>query len=767
MLYFIAILFVTALISVPLCRWLPKNGGWFLALAPAALFVYLCDALASFPQGVSGQTLPWFPGLHISLAFRLDGLSLLFALLISGIGFLVALYIMAYMSGNARQGLFYAYHFFFMGSMIGVVTADDLLLLFVFWELTSVSSFLLIGFHHERAEARRAALQSILVTGLGGLALLAGVLMLGLRCGTFRISEILLGANHQAFTVPILAAFLLAAFTKSAQFPFHFWLPNAMEAPTPASAYLHSSTMVKAGLYLLARFQPIGADSPVWFWSLFLAGACTALLGAVLALRQTVFKRLLAFSTVSALGLLTLQLSVPHPLAAAAFAALLVAHAFYKGALFLVAGAVDHAVHETDLRRLAGLYRLSPFLVGAAALAAASLAGIPGLLNFTAKEFLYDFWGRAGSLFVPATLILMIVSALYTVAALLILRPFFAARAEDAGVPLTFHSLDARLWVGPVVLGAAGLLFGIFPQRLLQPLVSAVCSAMLLTDEPVHLEAWPGWNLQLALSLAAVAVGVLLFVWRAWRPLRKARLALAVETFGDRAYDGALRGLFRVAHGSTRILQHGYLRLYLLVILLATVVLVGVPLTAAVSHLHLELSLKSVRIEEAFSALLVVLGIMGTVHSPSRLAAIISLGVVGYGIATLFLLFGAPDLSMTQFVVETLTVVLLVLAFRHLPEYDLKSRLAVRMRDVLLCSALGCVMAALVILANSFQLHPKISSYFMQNSALLAHGRNVVNVIIVDFRALDTLGEITVLATAGLGAWALLKLRPRKKEATR
>jgi multicomponent Na+:H+ antiporter subunit A len=778
--------FALALVAPWLHRAARGAAGWLLALLPAGLAVYFAALIGAIAGGDTLViTYPWAPGLGVSLSFYVDGLSLLFALLISGIGALVVIYAGSYLKGKPTLGRFYTLVLMFMASMLGVVLAGNIITLFVFWELTSLTSYLLIGLDHDRPTARAAALQALLVTGGGGLALLAGLLLLGQAGGSLELAALLnngAALGEHALYLPIVLLILLGAFTKSAQFPFHFWLPNAMEAPTPVSAYLHSATMVKAGVYLLARLSPVLGGTDAWHYLVTGAGMATMLLGALLALAQTDLKRILAYSTVSTLGTLVLLLGLDTTLSVKAAMLFLLVHALYKGALFLAAGAVDHETGTRDIGRLGGLARAMPITAAAAGLAALSMAGLPPMLGFINKELLYEAKlqaPRAAALITAAGVAANML--LVAVAGLVGLGPFWGRRhvPGTSEVPGTSggkkpHEAPLAMWLGPAVLAGLGLLNGLFPEALPSTLVAAAASAVRGQPTEVKLALWHGINPILALSVLTVAVGAGIYAGHA--ALRRAvgRFAPGLSAvfrnagrWGPQAgYDLALRGLNGVARAQTRFLQSGYLSAYLIIIILTTVGLAGYAL-AARGGVQLALSVvegaaggaTGIRLYEALVGLLILAATLLAVFSSARLTAVAALGVVGYGVALIYTLFGAPDLAMTQFAIETLTVFLFVLVLYRLPRFASLSRRATRVRDAAIALAAGGLMTVLVLVATAMPLDSRLSPYFAENAASLARGRNIVNVILVDFRGLDTLGEITVLAAAAIGVYALLKLR--------
>jgi multicomponent Na+:H+ antiporter subunit A len=759
--------FAAALAAPRIHRLSPTRSGWLLGMVPLALCAFFLYHVARVPQyGPMLSSWTWVPALGVNLSFHADGLALLFAVLISGIGFLVIVYSGGYLHGHTQLGRWYAYLLGFMASMLGLVLSDNLIALFIFWELTSLTSYLLIGFHHEDEESRKAALQALLVTGLGGLAMLAGMVLLARAGGSMELSELLdrgvrvkSDPQYLAITVLILAG----AFTKSAQFPFHFWLPNAMAAPTPASAYLHSSTMVKAGIYLLARLHPVLGGTGLWENVLLATGAITFLLGAWLALQQRLLKRLLAYSTISALGAMTMLLGLGNAHAVEAALAFLFAHALYKAALFLTAGAIDHETGERRVGHLGGLAKAMPRTAAAATLAALSMAGIPLLAGFWAKELLYDSTLHAGGRLAVTLCAVSLVSSMcfIAVAACVVLKPFFGPSMLTPKHP---HEPPVALWLGPAVLGVLSLAFGLWPAP---PgfLVRAASGAVLGTPSHLALSPWPGINAALALSALTWAGGALLYAGLGGVQRIGARLDPLARNGPDRWYDWALEGMIRFAHFQTRVLQNGYLRTYLLTIVLAVLAIGGVSLFPQSSHIYATLrrqiadGLANMQWHEAGLAALLVAAIGAVVHSRTKLAAVAGLGVVGYGIALVFVFFGAPDLAMTQFVIETLTVILFVLVFYHLPSTSLQLPSPVAARNLVVAIALGLLMSILVLVAADSEGHPRVADYFVEHSLDLAHGRNIVNVILVDFRGIDTMGEITVLGVAGVGAFALLKLR--------
>jgi multicomponent Na+:H+ antiporter subunit A len=763
----VLILFMACALAPLVHRAIGRRTGVFLALVPGLLFAHFARLLEPVASGQAyGESLEWVPGLDVRLAFRLDGLSLLFALLVTGIGALVLVYGGGYLKGDPRLPRFFAATLFFMAAMLGLVLADDALALFVFWELTSVSSYLLIGFDHEQEKARRSALQALFVTGAGGLALLAGLLLLGQAAGTLQLSA--LGARAPAIQahglyLPALLLVLLGAFTKSAQFPFHFWLPGAMAAPSPVSAYLHSATMVKAGIYLLARLNPALGGTDAWHDLVILAGTATLVTGAVLAYGQTDLKRLLAFTTLSALGTLTVLVGISTEMSALAAMVFLLVHALYKAALFLGVGTIDHEAGTRDVRLLGGLAKAMPLTAFAVVASALSMAGLPPLFGYVAKELFYEAKyeaPRAGDLLVAASFVGS--SFVAAAAALVAWRPFFGARRET---PRRAHEAPLALWLGPVVLAAVGVVLGLFPGSLAVPLVQPAAGAMRGEHTEVVLRPWAGMSPAFVQSLLMLALGGVLYAVHDRARLRLEPLRRLAAWGPARAYEGAMAGIVALAKAQTRVLQNGVLGWYLLVTIGTTVALGGYALATRVSAVGV--ALEPVRPGEALVALAMAAGAVAVVRARSLLVAVAALGVVGYGVAVVFLLFRAPDLALTQFSIETLSVLLFVLVLRRLPPLRVLSPRGERVRDGVVAVAGGAFVTALVLAATAAPHPTPLRDYFAAASLVLANGRNVVNVILVDFRGLDTLGEITVLATAAIGVVALLRLRAAKGEEAR
>ncbi|MDE0630519.1 MAG: proton-conducting transporter membrane subunit [Caldilineaceae bacterium] len=766
-------------------------AGWLSALPPLAVTVWQLASAVPFLSGSAGaasspkaalqngailvEQYRWIESLGLELSFRLDGLSLLFGVIISGVGAAVALYTHYYLENDGRQGYFYLSLFAFMGSMLGLVWADNLLTLFVFWEGTSVTSYLLIGYSHQSAVARGGARNAFIVTAGGGLALIAGMILLGQQSGTYTISEIIArpGLTDLDLYPAILVLILLGAFSKSAQFPFHWWLPGAMAAPTPASAYLHSATMVKAGIYLLARLHPALSGHPMWLWALLIFGGTTMLVGAITAVRHWDMKALLAYATVSQLGILTTLLAFRSEAALLAVVVGILAHALYKGPLFLVAGIVDHATGVRDLRKLAGLRNSLPVTSAAALLATLSMAGIPPLFGFVSKEALLESFFESGEHGEIAGWIAFgaaaIAGAFFVTYSLTLLweaflRPGSTGEAEGSTWENSGHIAQTRVHHAPAApFVAAPLLLvaiGAAAPFALQPLDAFLTSAAAsIAGAPVHKHAalWHGFTPVLLTSLLAIAAGIWLFQKRSY--LRRALALLPENLRGVVLFQNFLDGIYALGQLTARFSQGYTLASQAAIVLLAACVPVAVALLQIAPGDLLTPSDVLPGAPETVLILMTVVSAYVTVRIRTSLGAIVSLGVVGVSVTLFYVFFSAPDLALTQLLIEVLTVVLLVLVFTKLPP-DIRPPMQKlkQIRNVLVALAAGAFGFFLVLFNTSeaMQAAQSISGYFLHNAVPKGHGTNVVNVILVDFRAFDTMGEITVLALAALGGYALL-----------
>lgn len=719
-------------------------GGRYLSRWPL-LFAVPAAALAGVlatNQGtvVEPQSLP------------LAGLPWVFMVLISAMGTLILVYAGGYSAEDPKRVRLFSLLYAFMGAMLGVAQAGldpvgGLFELFIYWELTSLTSFLLIGYKQGDEAARRSARQALLVTALGGLCLLGGLI-------TYQQQ----GVNDLS-----LALILMGAFAKSAQVPFHFWLPGAMKAPTPVSAYLHSATMVKAGVFLLAVLQPQFSVHPAWTPTLAIVGGATLVFGAFALIRKTDLKQLLAYSTVASLGGMVLFLAFPTPLAGEAVAIFFLAHALYKGALFMVAGAVDHACGTRDIRRLGGLGRTMPVLAVAAALAGLSMLGVPGTAGFAAKEVGTKLllksaetvgvvpvaaWGFAG--------------AIFGFLALLMTVRLFAGRAPDAEIHP--HRVPLSMSLPPLILGVGGVLMVVLaslgPQNWLQEILTTFKHT---GDHSVHY-GWRAWyGVDAALGVSAVAWTLAIVGFALWPRLRpdSGRLTTGATDAAHALGRATLRGSQRI----TQLAQSGSLTNY---VALTLAVVAGVAGFVAVQRLGqplnpgLNLTFTSRNAPEALVLLIMVVGAGVAAIAQRRLFAALSLGALGLGVAVFFLLHGAPDLAMTQIVVDTLTVLLIVLVFYRLPRLTRQTKTWRKARDYAISLGVGAAMTIFTLAATGSARPINTAQWVAERTYKEAYGRNIVNVILVDFRGIDTMGEIAVLGIAAFGVTALLRLRNRE-----
>ena len=744
---------------------LPARAG-FVAL-PATVLACVLWLLGSYDLPLAGSV-AWVPALGVDLAWRLDGLSALMLLMITGIGTAVFVYAGGYLADDPRQARLYVLLSLFMLAMVGCVLADNLVLLFVFWELTSLTSFLLVGFKHDQAGSRKSAQQAFLVTGTGGLFLLAGVILLGQLAGTFSISGVVERVAGMPQTPALTAALLLilvGCFTKSAQFPFHFWLPNAMSAPTPVSAYLHSATMVKLGVYLLARLDPAFGEWPLWEWLLTAVGSVTAAWGMVLALRERDLKRILAWSTVATLGTLVMLIGLRGEGAAIAVGALLLAHGLYKAPLFFVAGNVDHGAGTRVIDRLGNLRHVMPFTAAAALLAGMSMAGIPLSFGYVVKDAIAGA-KSATDVFAFATAAYTVFGAIaVAVAGVAAIRIFW--RHPGVNESCEAHEGGPALVIPPIALALTGILLGLFPF-FVDELIAGASGAMTPGTEKVVTSFALDIGPTLGSLAVTLAIGALIYAF--WDQLhelferasaRTGRVGMASQ------YERSLQWLPALAARLTRSLQHGRLPGY------GALVAGGVTLALAAALVAARHSLdwpaaEAPSLAVAGACLLVAAGAGLAVVLRDRLVLLLAAGLVGYGSALLFLFTGAPDLAFTQFTVETVFVVVVasvLLKLKRLGRAQSLGEPAFRPLAALVAVGFAAVVTALLLAATAGPFDGALSEFFSSRAVPEAYGRNVVNVILVDFRALDTLGEIAVVMLSLLAALPLLeRLRARARD---
>lgn len=759
----IAIVFATAFVAPLVIRSLGDRGGWLLAFGPfLALGCLLSQAGWVHGGEHLSYSLPWFETLGAGLDFRMDGLAFLMATLITGIGGFIVIYATGYMAGDPQLGRFFLYLLAFMAAMLGLVLADNLILLFVFWELTSITSYLLIGFKHEAKSSRWKALQALLVTGLGAMGMLVGFILLAVVTGTWTISEInnlgeLVHASPLYTAIVVLV--LLGAFTKSAQVPFHFWLPNAMAGPTPVSAFLHSATMVKAGVFLMARLNPSLSGGGLWEYSLAIFGGLTLLLAMFLGLFQKDVKSILAYTTLGVLGVLTMLLGIGSAYAIKAMVVFLLGHALYKATLFMVVGSIDHETGTREVTRLRGLRRFMPITAIAGGLAALSMSGLPPFFGFIGKELIYKAGVQLTGLemvFLGAALVGNLV--MMGLALKAGVGPFFGKPNPEV-LPKKPHEAPLAMWIGPLILALAGLVIGIAPfwvtEYMVSPAVAAIQGAAI-----VHLDL-ALWklvkpNLPLLLSGITVVGGFFVFLYRARFWALSERVLSAIRPYGAEAmYERIFNGTIWFSKKQTGWLQTGRLHDYVFMIVIVTV---GFLLWALSNYggwsFTVDWSGYDLLII-GLSAIMMVAAVTAVVAS-SYVTVLASLGTVGFGVALVFAYYGAPDLAITQLLVETLTVVLFMFVVLRLPKLKSLSSAKTRLRDAVLATTFGSLITVLLLKAINIQFDHAISERLAAMSYPEAKGKNVVNVILVDFRALDTMGEIVVVATAALGIAALV-----------
>ncbi len=757
--------FILAILTPILFKYQKKIAGLILSLLPLGLFLYFLSYANSVLDGNKiVEVYKWFPSLGINLSFLLDGLSLIFSLIITGIGFAVFLYASYYMKDNKYISRFYIYILVFMTAMLGVVISNNIISLFVFWEITSISSYLLIGFNHDTEKSRYSALQALLVTGGGGLAMLGGFILIMIITGESEISQIFAKSDlilQSSLLTPIVILILLGAFTKSAQFPFHFWLPNAMEAPTPVSAYLHSATMVKAGIFLIARFSPLFNGVELWNWLLIIAGSTTMFMGAAISIKQTDLKRILAYSTVSVLGILTFLLGIGTEIAINAMILYLIAHSIYKGALFLIAGIVDHSAGTRDIREVGGLKSFMPLIAYSGLFSALSMLGMFPFLGFIGKETLYSAVLQFGyfnyfliSITVITGILLLITSVMAGV------KPFFGKLKHQNEHP---HKVSWQMATGPVFLAIMGLLFGLFGNSLLNSTVNIASGNILSGISNFEIHLWHGFNTVFMLSLLTIAIGAILYYYFDYY-IDLIRRFNAINLLKPSVlYDKLIELLVFTARFITKFLQNGYLSNYILMIILTTLFLTILSFSkfSIIQNIAFNLDYE---IYELIIVIIAIVSSIALIMSPGRLAAVALTGVTGFSVAIIYIFYSAPDLALTQFAVETLTVIIFVLVIYKLPKFVSFSRRLIRWRDFAVASLFGAMMSYIVLMSYSVHFTDDFKRFFSENSYTVAKGKNIVNVILVDFRAMDTLGEIIVLSVAAIGIYLLINIKPEDKE---
>ena len=750
--------FCLAVVALTVLQSRPRVSAWLgVALLSTMAIATLRWGLTT--GDVAEEQWRWLGDLGLVLHLRLDAFAVMMVLVVSVLGALVLAYSAAYFDPDKVTARFTGLFIAFAAAMNGLVMSADLFTMFLFWELTSVFSFLLIGLHSESAKARDAALRALLVTGAGGLSVLAGIALFQVELGTTSFVELAEQAPTGALVTTAAVLVLIGAFTKSAQFPFHFWLPGAMAAPTPVSAYLHSATMVKAGIVLMARMSPIFGDESVWQWMVVVAGGITMLIGGIRAMYATDAKLLLAHSTVSQLGLLGILAGIGIPGATYAVVVHLAAHAVFKAALFLSVGAVDHAVGSRDIRVLNGVGRQMPFVAALATLSAASMAGIIPLFGFATKEKALavllkadDSIGVVGSVALVLVVLGAVLSAAYSA------RFVYGVFGTKKDVPVSHvHHAPGFLLVAPVaLLTVVSVGAGIFAKDAGHLFDAAAKS--LSSDAVGKLALWPGINTALVVSVVVVVCGIVLGL--------RTPFALVAREFvvtGEKVYQWMFDGILKGSKKTTRYSQSGSLQTYVVVILSVLCAMLIVALLFFDLPTLPDFVLADSWLQ--FSVVLVAIAFSGVVtFTQHRFVAALVLGGVGFALAVLFASYGAPDLALTQILVETIVLVVFLLVLRQLPQiFDRATKARQQLLHVSLAVGVGVTVAIFAVVVSGARTAPSVGEQYVEQSLPGGGGKNVVNVILVDFRAADTLGEITVLGVAALGVANLVLMARRRR----
>ncbi|MBO1199374.1 Na+/H+ antiporter subunit A [Staphylococcus simiae] len=762
--------------------------GWFVLPVPIVIFIYLLSLIQTMMSGHTVmKTLNWMPHFGMNFNLYLDGLSLLFSLLITGIGSLVVLYSIGYLSKSEQLGNFYCYLLLFMGAMLGVVLSDNVIILYLFWELTSFSSFLLISFWRERQASIYGAQKSLIITVLGGLSLLGGLILLSLSTNSFSIQYMIQhisDIHNSPYFIFAMILIMLGAFTKSAQFPFYIWLPDAMEAPTPVSAYLHSATMVKAGLYLIARMTPIFAISAGWIWTVTVVGLITLFWASLNATKQQDLKGILAFSTVSQLGMIMSMLGIGavsyhfqganSQIYAAAFTAAifhLINHATFKGALFMVTGAVDHATGTRDIKKLGGLLTIMPISFTITVITALSMAGIPPFNGFLSKESFLDAMinvthanifslNGLGILFPIVAIIGSIFTFVYSIK---FIMSIFFGHYQPEKLPKQAHEVSLLMLISPAILAILVIVFGLFPgiltNSIIQPATVAINQS---TIDNIEFHLFHGITPAFISTLAIYITGIILILtFSHWiRLLQQQPTQLTLNYWYNRSGDY----MPSISKNMTDSYVTDYSRNNLVIIFGVLILLTVTTLLSVPFHVSFK-DVSPIRLFELGIVVLLLSAAFLIVFAKSRLFSIIMLSAVGYAVSVLFIFFKAPDLALTQFVVESISTALFLLCFYHLPNLNrYNEKRSFKITNALISAGVGLVVIVIGLIAYGNRHYDSIAKYYQDHVYDLAHGKNMVNVILVDFRGMDTLFESSVLGIAGLAVYTMIKLRKKPKQ---
>ncbi|MEB8097666.1 Na+/H+ antiporter subunit A [Staphylococcus xylosus] len=776
--------FVFALIIPIVYRFYKRiHLGWFVLPIPVVLFIYFLSYISTTMSGNNIMLKAnWMPHFGMNFNLYVDGLGLLFSLLITGIGSLIILYSISYLSRQEQLGNFYCYLLLFMGAMLGVVLSDNLIILYLFWELTSFSSFLLISFWRDKQASIYGAQKSMLVTVFGGLSLLGGIILLSIAGGTTSIQELIQNVSEiqtSPFFILSMILVLIGAITKSAQFPFYIWLPDAMEAPTPVSAYLHSATMVKAGLYLVARVTPIFAVSQGWIWSVTLIGLITLLWASFNATKQQDLKGILAFSTVSQLGMIMSMLGIgavsyhfegsESQLYVAAFTAAvfhLINHATFKGALFMVTGAIDHSTGTRDVNKLGGLLTIMPISFTITIITSLSMAGIPPFNGFLSKESFLESMIEItnANIFSLNTLgilipIIAIIGSVFTfVYSVRFIGQIFLGSHKAEELPKKAHEVSILMLISPAILAVLVIVFGFFPSILtgtiIDPAVNAISQT---TGTTAEFHMFHGFTPAFFSTLVIYVVGILLiFTFGYWiRLLHLQPTKLTLNYW----YDKFGKVMPNYSGKFTDSYVTGFTRNNVIIIFASLIVITLVTLLVTPFNIDFK-DVSAVRPFELIIVVLIITAASMIIFAKSRLFSIIMASAVGYSVAIFFIFFGAPDLALTQFVVESISTALFLLCFYHLPNLNRhKETRSFKLLNIVIAVCAGIVVTVLGLIAYGNRHFGSIAEFYKSNVYDLAHGTNMVNVILVDFRGTDTLFESAVLGIAGLGVYTMIKLR--------
>ncbi|MCO4096610.1 Na+/H+ antiporter subunit A [Macrococcus canis] len=759
------------------------HTGYFVLIVPVIASLYFLSLIQTVLHAPIIKHFAWMPSIGLNFDIRLDGLALLFTLLISIIGTLVVFYSIHYLHKEEALGRFYTYLLLFMGAMLGVVTSNNVLSLYLFWELTSISSFLLISFWYHKEKSTDGALKSMLITVFGGLMMLGGLSILIGITGTPVISEMFAqAANVQSHSLFTLAAvlILLAAFTKSAQFPFHIWLPDAMEAPTPVSAYLHSATMVKAGIYLIARFTPLFAVSNTWTYAIVIVGLFTMCFASIKAVNQIDLKGILAFSTVSQLGLImsllgigSISLKAGHEtayyIAVTAAVFHILNHASFKGALFMLVGIIDHETGTRNIHKLNGLMFIMPITFTLTTLGVLSMAGVPPFNGFISKEMFLESvllsteHGLFNALLGWFLLLLMFVGSLFTfIYSLKLIKDVFLPNKIENKSEKKPHEAPILFLLSPIILISVMLVISVLPD-MFRPLLQSATSAIVNDSVTLkHIHHFHGVNTPLLITMAIIIIGsVLLFFISKWQKIYQ---LWPEHVKLNTLYNIVLDQSQKLSYEVNRRLVYHSIR-FSIVSIFSTLLLMSVYVFLKTDlSIYFE-SVANIRLYELILVLIIVIATLMILKAQSRLFSIIMLSAIGYSIALLFVFFKAPDLALTQLSIETISTALFLMCFYHMPKkYRHAEEKKFKITNVIIAITTGTIVSLIALVAYSNKHFTSISEYYIKNVYDLAAGKNMVNVILVDFRGFDTLFESSVLAIAGIGIYTLIRLRKTRGE---